>query len=397
MSHRLPRAGRAPRFAPLAALAVAGLAIAGCAPSETDTGSPAGAEAEAVVSEDVLADLETQVQEAMAVPEWESPGPAFSVAGLAGKKILSMPVSSQLEGCDRMARTVVDIAKSVGMTDSTYFQNDGGPQAWVQGMNLAINQGYDGVALVCGIDPAALAPQMEAAREAGIEVVDMHLADVEDPPSDLIAAQTNGQFNRSMELGVDAALLESEGRPIDALVITSNENPPSIGMEQAVRDEFAELCGDECEVEAINIPITDYATELTSAVSSALVANPDIRAVFTVFDAQTPFVLPAIQSSGVDAKTYAFGADRTFIELMKDPANPMGTDMGPNFDWMAYTGADQLFRVLSDQEPIPSDEAYSPYRLWTPENAEELQPPDYGFGDAYVEGYRGLWEDAPAA
>ena len=124
------------------------------------------------------------------------------MASLAGKKIFSMPVSSQLEGCDRMARSVVDIAKSVGMTDSTYFQNDGGPQAWVQGMNLAINQGYDGVALVCGIDPAALAPQMEAARAAGIAVVDMHLADVADPPSDLIAAQTNGQFNRAMELGV---------------------------------------------------------------------------------------------------------------------------------------------------------------------------------------------------
>ena len=227
------------------------------------------------------------------------------MASLAGKKIFSMPVSSQLEGCDRMARTVVDIAKSVGMTDSTYFQNDGGPQAWVQGMNLAINQGYDGVALVCGIDPAALAPQMEAARAAGIAVVDMHLADVSEEPSDLIAAQTNGQFNRAMELGVAQALIESEGRPIDALVITSNENPPSIGMEQTVKDQLAELCGDECGVESINIPIPDYATELTSAVSSALVANPDIRAVFTVFDAQTPFVLPAIQSSNVDAKTYA--------------------------------------------------------------------------------------------
>jgi ribose transport system substrate-binding protein len=395
MAHRVIRSPRSRRLAlPVAAAALA-LTTVACAPTASDEGS-ADSGAEAVVSDETLDQLRADVEEAMAAPEFEAQGEAFSVAPLAGKKILSMPVSSQLEGCDRMARTVVDIAKSVGMTDSTYFQNDGGPQAWVQGMNLAINQGYDGVALVCGIDPASLAPQMEAARAAGIAVVDMHLSDVSEPASDLIAGQTNGQFNRSMELGVAQALVESEGRPIDALIITSNENPPSIGMEQTVKDQFAELCGDECGVESINIPIPEYATDLTSAVSSALVANPDIRAVFTVFDAQTPFVLPAIQSSNVDAKTYAFGADRTFVALMTDPANPMGTDMGPNFDWMAYTGADQLFRVLAGQQPIPSDEAFSPYRLWTPENAEEVNGPNDGFGDAYVEGYRSLWLDAPA-
>jgi ribose transport system substrate-binding protein len=398
MAHRVIRSPHARRrlALPAAAAAIA-LSTVACAPTATEDAGGSDSGAEAVVSEDVLADLQAQVEEAMAQPQFEAAGEPFSVASLAGKKILSMPVSSQLEGCDRMARTVVDIAKSVGMTDSTYFQNDGGPQAWVQGMNLAINQGYDGVALVCGIDPAALAPQMEAAKAAGIAVVDMHLADVSEEPSDLIAAQTNGQFNRSMELGVAQALVESEGRPIDALVITSNENPPSIGMEQTVKDEFAELCGDACGVESINIPIPDYATELTGAVSSALVANPDIRAVFTVFDAQTPFVLPAIQSSNVPAKTYAFGADRTFVQLMTDEANPMGTDMGPNFDWMSYTGADQLFRVLAGQEPIPAAEAFSPYRLWTPENADEVTGPNDGFGDSYIAGYRGLWQDAPAA
>ncbi|SFL44070.1 sugar ABC transporter substrate-binding protein [Geodermatophilus ruber] len=400
MAHRVIRSPRTRRrFALPAAAAALALVTVGCAPAADDGSASASGNGggEAVVSEEKLAELRAEIEEAMAQPQFEPQGEAFSVAGLAGKKILSMPVTSQLEGCDRMARTVVDLAKSVGMTESTYFQNDGGPDAWVQGMNLAINQGYDGVALVCGIDPAALAPQMEAAREAGIAVVDMHLADVSEEPSDLIAAQTNGQFNRAMELGVAQALIESEGRPIDALIITSNENPPSIGMEQTVKDTFAELCGDACNVESINIPIPGYATELTSALSSALVANPDIRAVFPVFDGQTPFVLPALKASNVDAKTYAFGADRTFVALMSDPENPMGTDMGPNFDWMSYTGADQLFRVLAGQDPIPSDQAFSPYRLWTPDNADEVKGPNDGFGDSYIEGYRSLWLDAPAS
>ena len=94
---------------------------------------------------------------------------------------------------------------------------------------------------VCGIDPNALTPQMEAAREAGIAVVDMHLADVSVPADPLIAGQTNGEFNKSMVMGVYSALIASGGEPIDVFVITSNENPPSVGMEQTVKDTLAEL------------------------------------------------------------------------------------------------------------------------------------------------------------
>jgi ribose transport system substrate-binding protein len=395
MAHRATRTTRARRLALPAAAVAIGLVTAGCAPSSDDSG--AATEAGTVVSAETLDELRGQLEEAQAVPEFEPQGPAFSVASLAGKKILSMPVSSQLKGCDNMARQVVDIAASIGMTDSTYFQNDGGPAAWVQGMNQAINGGYDGVALVCGIDPASLAPQMAAAKAAGIQVVDMHLADLSEPASDLIAGQTNGEFNKAMAMGVAQSLVEANGNAVDALVITSNENPPSIGMEKTVKDEYARLCGDECGVESVNIPITDYATKLSGAVSSALVANPDIKAVFMVFDAQTTFVISALKASRTDAKTYAFGADEPAIELMADPANPMGSDMGPSFPWMAYSGADQLFRVIAGEPAIPADEAYAPYRMFTPENAGEATPPDYGFGDSYVQGYRDLWLDAPAS
>jgi ribose transport system substrate-binding protein len=396
MALRATATPRARRLAIPAAAVVIGLVTAGCAPSSDDSATKAESEAGTVVSAATLDELRAELEQAQAVPQFKAQGPAFSVASLAGKKILSMPVSSQLKGCDNMARQVVDIAKSVGMTDSTYFQNDGGPAAWVQGMNQAINGGYDGVALVCGIDPASLAPQMAAAKAAGIQVVDMHLADVSEPASDLIAGQTNGEFNRAMAMGVAQSLVEANGNAVDALVITSNENPPSIGMEQTVKDEYARLCGDKCGVESVNIPIPDYATKLSGAVSSALVANPDIKAVFMVFDAQTTFVISALKASRTGAKTYAFGADEPAIELMADPANPMGSDMGPSFPWMAYSGADQLFRVIAGEPAIAADEAFAPYRMFTPDNAGEATPPDYGFGDSYVQGYRDLWLDAPA-
>ena len=149
---------------------------------------------------------------------------------------------------------------------------------------------------VCGIDPNALTPQMEAAREAGIAVVDMHLADVSVPADPLIAGQTNGEFNKSMVMGVYSALIASGGEPIDVFVITSNENPPSVGMEQTVKDTFAELCS-ACNVESQNVPIPDwFAGTGQTTIDSALVANPDLDAVFTVYDFMMPVVVGSIKS-----------------------------------------------------------------------------------------------------
>jgi ribose transport system substrate-binding protein len=345
-----------------------------------------------------LAALETAVAEAAAVPTFEPQGPAFSVADLAGKKIFSMPVASSLTGCDNMAQWVVGIAKSIGMEDSFYFQNDGGPAAWQEGMQQALNGGYDGVALVCGIDPNAITPQMEAARDAGISVVDLHLADVSVPADPLIAGQTNGEFNRAMEMGVYQALIDSGGEPIDVFMITANENPPSVGMEQTVYDTFAELCPD-CSVTSQNVPIPDwFGGAGQSTIDAALVANPDLDAVFMSYDFTSPVVEGSIKANGSSAKMYTFGGDYPVVSTMTNSDTAFGTDMGPDFLWMAYSGADQLFRAMAGEPVIPADQAFAPYRLWNPENAaEKTEEPGSGFGDEFLQGYYDLWLDNPAS
>lgn len=370
------------------------------APADTSTDAPADSAAagpEGGVSPEKLEELKAEVAAAAESPAFEPQGPAFSVADLEGQKIFAMPVASSLTGCDNMAKWVVGIAQSIGMEDSFYFQNDGGPQAWQAGMEQAINGGYDGVALVCGIDPNALTPQMEQAREAGIEVVDLHLADVSVPADPLIAGQTNGEFNKSMRMGVYSALIRSNGEPIDVFMITANENPPSVGMEQTVKDTLAELCS-ACTFTSQNVPIPDFFGGAgQSTIDAALVANPDTDAVFLSYDFMAPVVEGSIKANGADAKIYAFGGDFPVVSTMTAPDSAMGTDNGPDFLWMAYSGADQLFRAMAGEPVIPSDQAYAPYRLWTSENAgEKGEAPGAGFTDAFLQGYYDLWTDNTA-
>ena len=51
---------------------------------------------------------------------------------------------------------------------------------------------------------------------------------------------------------------------------------------------------------------------------------------------------------------------------------------------------------MAGQPAIPAAKAFAPYRMFTPDNAGSATPPDFGFGTAYVQGYKSLWLDAPA-
>ncbi|MBI5088302.1 MAG: hypothetical protein HZB15_05425, partial [Actinobacteria bacterium] len=217
------------------------------------------------------------------------------------------------------------------------------------------------------------------------------------PADPLIAGQTNGEFNRSQQMGVYSALIRSNGEPIDVFMITANENPPSVTMEQTVKDTLADLCS-ACTFTSQNVPIPDwFGGAGQSTIDAALVANPDLDAVFLSYDFMAPVVEGSIKANGADAKIYAFGGDYPVVSTMTAPDSAMGTDMGPDFLWMAYSGADQLFRAMTGEPVIPSDEAYAPYRLWTSENAgEKGEAPGAGFGDAFLQGYYDLWTNNPA-
>jgi ribose transport system substrate-binding protein len=378
------------------ALLAAGVIVvlAGCGAITTASDEAASDDsAPPVVAPETMDRLRQMIAEAEQVPEWKPAGPEFDASAAAGKSLFVMPVSSQLPVCDQVSKDMVTIAQRAGLT-ATYFQNDGQTASWVQGINQAITQGFDAIALVCGINPDALAPQMQQARDAGIAVVDLHLSDVSVPANELIAAQTSGEFAESMRLAAASALVASGGAPIDALVITSNENPPSVTMQHAVIEAFSEYCGDACEVRVENVPIPDWATKVQSTVSSALVANRDIRAVIPVYDGMIPPAVAAIQGSGVPAKVYSFGGTPEYVRHMGAGA-PIGGNNGPGDLWMAYSGMDQVLRLLSGQPAAPASDSYAPYRLWTPNNWTEVDGAGEGFGTEFESEYLRLWGLAP--
>jgi ribose transport system substrate-binding protein len=377
-----------------AAAAIAALTLLATACSTSDPGSGSGGSGgSSFLSTAQVRELETLVDRASAVPRFVPPGPAFDTSRLRGKKIFAIPTASQLPVCNQIANDIVRLAGRFGMT-GTNFQNPGGPSGWIPGIQQAISQRYDAIVLVCGIDPNLIKPQLQAAKAAGIAVIDSGLGDnYEDPKwtSPLVTAQTNLNNGVDIQRSVDVALLENRAEPFDVFVITSNDVPNGVIMDRALRAEIRKYCP-ECGISSTDVPVPEWGTKIQSVVSSALLRNPKIKAVVPIFDGEVPPAAAAIRASGRrDVKLYGcYGATPEYV-LQMGKGLPMGSNVGPTALWRAYATMDQTLRVLTGAGAVPPDKAGDPNRVFTIKNHTEAAKPNNGFGTEFITGYEKLW------
>lgn len=365
--------------------------LAGCSATGGSTGPTA--DGQPGVSAADVTTLQGLVADAEKVPAFVAPGPAFDTSKVAGKKLMIIPSASQLPGCDTISKDLQTLAQKVGMT-ATYFENSGGAAGWIPGMQQAVSQHYDAIALVCSIDPNLIKPQIQAATAAGIAVVDAALDDsVNGAKTDpLVTAQTNVASAESIRRALDVALIDNASAPFDVFLVTSNDVPPAVPMADAARDEIAKYCP-ECGMKETNIAVPDWGTKVQSEVATALVADPKIKVVVTLFDGEAPQAAAAIKQVGrTDVKLYGnFGATPEYVKQMGSDALYMATDTGPSNLWRAYTMMDQTLRVLAGVGPAPADKAGDPNRLFTANNYTEISNENDGFGTDFVKGYESLW------
>lgn len=330
------------------------------------------------------------------MPTFTPPGPAFNTKNLAGKKIFVMPTASQLPVCNQIANDIVSLASKFGMT-GTNFQNDGGASSWIPGLNQAISQHYSAIVLVCGIDPNLIKPQLAAAKAAGIAVIDSGLGDTGAPQgpnamSPLVTAQTNIPNIPAMNASVDKGLLDNaNGKPFDIFLITSNDVPDGVLMDNALEANIAKYCP-SCKIKTDNIPVPDWATQVQSAVSSAVLADPNLKMVITTFDGEDPPALAGLKAAHrSDVKIYGnYGGTPAYINQMGQGV-AMGDDVGPSHLWRAYATMDQVLRLLAGVPAVLPSKDEDPSRLFTPQNYSQVNGVNDGFGTSFVTGYDKIW------
>jgi ribose transport system substrate-binding protein len=330
------------------------------------------------------------------IPPWVSPGPSLNVKALAGKTILDVTYTTAVAYVVNIDQGMANIAKQFRI-NFILDENQGDPVQWVAGINQGIQEKVAAI-ILSGVPPALVAPQIMAARTAGIPVI---AADNYDPadtnlPS-FVSAFTYSPYYVSARLEADAAIAKRGTTPIHALIVTSSVlGPTAINMVASLKGELSKVCGSTCSIaDTLDIPPTQWGTNITPAVESALVSHPDINWVFSIFAAEALFVAPALlavnKTSTVPISTY--NGDLASLDLVYK--GDIYSEASANAIWVAYTNMDQIFRVMLGKPVSPPNKETSPIRTIDASNVHNIfhtVPSAYtDFGTAFKADYDRLW------
>lgn len=356
--------------------------------------SSAAANASGGSSTSTSADL-TAVRKALAtyeaVPTFQAPGPPIDVARLKGKTIYSIPQSSAIPFLSITDQAEAAIAKQYGINFVEY-PNQGTPTDWIQGIEQAIAAHANAI-ILNALDPSLVGPQLQQARAAGIPTISAQyydLSQLSSAPSALTAVRPDN-FTEAGKLEADWAISATNGHA-NVLVVENREQLSTLALVDGLKSQFSSYCT-SCKVQYLNVPATQWATEIQPEVQSELAADPNINYIIPIYDPMSTFVIAAIDAAGRSGSVHIATFNGTPFAL-KDLAdgNIIRMDIGENLDWLAYANMDETFRAMLGKPPVVNE--HTPQRVFTANNiAQTGNPPAYnrGFGSSYVSGYEKLW------
>ncbi len=324
-------------------------------------------------------------------PEFVAPGPAFDATDCAkGKSIFSIPDSSDNPFTANIEKAMAAAAAKIGLKFTTW-QNQGTSAQYVQGMDAAVNQKASLIDLLAGPDPRALVPQVKAAKEAGIPVIASHFNGYEQ--SEEVAKYADGDvpinYFKAGQLLADWAIVKTEGK-LNALIVTASGPLSSDSTLAGMKAELAKC--PECTSKILDFP-GDWATKITPSVQAAVLSDPKVNYIITMYDPMTQFVVPAVTITGASDRVKVDGFNGTPFAIGLVQQGKVDMDVGENLEWIGYAVIDAELRKICGLEPVKDPKM--PLYIFDSSNAADAGTPpglSAGYGDAYVDGYAKLWK-----
>ncbi len=327
-------------------------------------------------------------------PTFTFEGEAFDAkATMEGKKVFVLPQSSSNPFSVGIYEAEQLVAEEVGF-ELFVYENGGTVDEWIQGMELAISQGYDYIELEGGVDPRTLESQITLAQEAGIKVYTTHYESVGSSygtnSCDFNIKAPMQEAARAMGL---YAINEVGAEDINCLVINCTGLEAQQPMKDGVESAFADYAPGQYTI--IEIPVTDWATKLQTEVQSALQSDPTINYIIADYDNMLTYVVPAIEMVGVQdtVKCASFNGSPGILTMVKNGSVDM--DLGESLMWIGYANMDGMMRDAAGLD-IPDDSGI-PLYIWNADNIErnldENGDTTYGgfLDDICTGAYQSLW------
>jgi ribose transport system substrate-binding protein len=344
----------------------------------------------ATQAQDALAAAQADLDKYTGVPAFTAPGEPFDAkACMAEKSILSVPASSAVPFVATIAEAMGEIAKEIGF-EYQIWENQGQPTQWVQGIEYGVTNQFDLIDLLAGADPRVLTTQIKAARDAGAIVTASHLTGFEQEVPGGLTASIPIDYKQAGKLLAEWAITKTQGKA-NALVLITNEVLSTESMMAGIEEVFA--AHPDSKFTTVNVSIPDWASKIQSNVQSAIIADPTINYILPIYDGMNQFVVPALTITGATdrVKIATFNGTPFVLDMIQNGQVEM--DIGENLDWIAYGMLDAQMRLVCGLAPVTDPKI--PLVIFDANNAASAGTPaevSKGYGDAYVQGYKELWQ-----
>jgi ribose transport system substrate-binding protein len=209
---------------------------------------------------------------------------------------------------------IADEAAKLGITDVTYQDppEDNNLDVQIQLMDAAILAKPDAILLV-PVDSAAIGPEVQKAKDAGIIVVAIGINSIQVPPDAFVATDS---VNTSYTAG--ETMCTALGGTGKILVILGN---PIHDATQLREQGFNQAIADKCpNVQIVGRQVANWKPEeAQTAVINALVANPDLAGVYTENDTMGQGAMAALQQLGnTTVKLVTYDCMQVMVEAVRD-------------------------------------------------------------------------------
>jgi ribose transport system substrate-binding protein len=363
-----------------AALAVAGLVLAGCGGDDDSAGN-----GEASTGGQQASDVEvvTTPPEEMTVTE-----PLPGVPEPKSVAFVNCPVPS----CQDNEPYLQDALDELGwdLTITTYDAAAPG-----SAFQQAIDSGVDYIA-TSGLPLAAIEEQVAEAEEAGIPIFEVYSTDVPAGEDNNLYSQIGGADSAVVSTDVLADwAIDDSGGSANVLFVTIRDFPILVAEEDAVTAAFEDRCGD-CSVDALPVTIDDLGSgEVPQQVASYLQSNPDVDYVWFSFASLSVGVSDALDGAGLleGRKLVGLQAEAPQVQELVDGTNAAWTAIPhPYGMWVL---ADQMARHATGVWSVEQEATASVLPAWvidSPDVAEGLVPTNGWPGpDGFEDSFKTMW------
>ena len=339
---------------------------------------------------DGIADSKALIEKYSKLPVFEPPGPAFDAkACMAGKKIFAIPLTTENPFTVAISKGMEQAGKMVGFPVKTW-ETQLSPDQWTQGINKAVQEGYNLIDLEGGLPPEYIAPQIGEARAKGVKVTVTHDYDATTQKApDFVDNAANTDYVTVGTIMAAWTIAKSGGK-VNALVLGPDEITPTIPLKTAVLDYFKKNCPD-CKTKYINTPAAEWTTKIQPAAQAALLADPTINYIIPVYDSMSQFIVPAMQATGSKAKIVSYNGTPFVLDMMRD-GDMVEMLVGESLGWVGMAAMDADMRVLCDKGKV--NKLNTPAFIFDKSNVMTAGKPatfNDGYGDAHIAGFKKLW------